>query len=844
MNFVLKLAWRDSRASRRRLALFSLSVVLGIAALVAIGSFGANLRVAIDDQARGLLGADLVITSRQTIAPAVWAHIATLGGEQAKEVAFSSMMVFPGADGINRTRLVQVRAVEGRFPFYGEFLTEPTAAAARLARGEPVVILEETLLNQYGVRHGDTVRLGQVTFTVIGTVLKVPGESVAVTQLAPRAFIPLAQLEATQLAGPGSLVRHRVALKLPPGSDALAIERNMRAKFVAERLGYDTVEERKRDLGRALDNVNAFLSLVGFVALFLGAIGVASAIHVYVRQKITTVAVLRCLGASARQSFAVYLVQGLGLGVFGAALGAALGIGVQLVLPHLLTGLLPFDVTFFIAWPAVARGMAAGLVICLLFTLLPLLTVRRVSPLVALRSAFVERVGGPDPWRVALGVLIVLAVAGFALWQTRSVTLGLGFAGALAVGFGILAALAHGVAWAARRWCPRGLPYVARQGVANLYRPNNRTVLLLLALGLGTFLILTLYLTRTTLLAQIQGTGGNGRPNLLFFDIQDDQIDPLGALLEREGVAVRQQAPIVTMRIKSLQGRSVEDILAGRDSGIPGWTLRREYRSTYRGELTGTETLIAGTFTGRVPEGTEVIPISIEEGLARDMRLKLGDEIAFDVQGVALATRVDSIRKVDWQRLQPNFFVVFPEGVLEAAPKFHVMAMRAETPAVSARLQQAVVRDFPNVSAIDLTLLLQTFDTIFAKVSLVVRFMALFTVATGVIVLVGAVLTGRYQRIRETVLLRTLGANRRQLMQIQLVEYAILGVLAAVVGCILAVGANALLAHFVFKTAPALPVGFLFLAVLAVTLVTLLTGLLSNRGVTDHPPLAVLRQET
>lgn len=844
MSFVLRLAWRDSRASRRRLALFSLSVVLGIAALVAIGSFGANVRVAIDDQARGLLGADLVITSRQAIAPAVWAHLATIGGAQAREVAFSSMMVFPGADGINRTRLVQVRAVDGRFPFYGEFLTQPAAAAARLAAGDPVVILEETLLNQYGVRPGGTVRLGKVDFTVLGAVLKVPGESVAVTQLAPRAFIPLAQLAATELAGPGSLVRHRVALKLPAGTDALAVERDLRAKFVAERLGYDTVEERKRDLGRALDNVNAFLSLVGFVALFLGAIGVASAIHVYVRQKITTVAVLRCLGASARQSFAVYLVQGLGLGVFGATLGAALGVGVQLLLPRFLADLLPFDVSFFVSWPAVARGMGAGLVICLLFTLLPLLTVRRVSPLVALRSAFAERAGGPDPWRIALGVLIVLAVAGFAIWQTRSLALGLGFAGALGVGFGILAALAQAVAWVARRWCPRGLPYVVRQGVANLHRPNNRTVLLLLALGLGTFLMLTMYLTRTTLLSQIQGTGGNGRPNLLFFDIQDDQIEPLDALLAREGVAARQQAPIVTMRIRSLQGRPVEDILADRGAGIPGWTLRREYRSTYRAELAGTETLVAGTFTGRVPEGTEVVPISLEEGLARDMRLKVGDELQFDVQGVTLAARVGSIRKVDWQRLQPNFFIVFPTGVLEAAPKFFVLAMRAETPADSARLQQAVVRDFPNVSAIDLALLLQTFDGIFAKVALVVRFMALFTVATGVIVLAGAVLTGRYQRIRETVLLRTLGATRRQLMQIQLVEYAILGVLAAGVGCALAVGANALLAHFVFKATPVVPGGFLLLATAGVAAVTLLTGLLSNRGVTDHPPLAVLRQET
>jgi putative ABC transport system permease protein len=843
MNFIFKLAWRDSRASRRRLVLFSLSVVLGIAALVAIGSFSANLRAAIDDQAKSLLGADLVITSRQPILSEVQAHLDALGGEQAREAAFSSMLVIPTPEG-DRTRLVQVRAVEGRFPFYGEFLARPAEAPGQLAAGGAVVLLEETLLSQFGLKSGDHVRLGKVTFTVLGAVLKVPGDSTAITQLAPRAFIPLAQLPATELAGPGSLVRHRIALKLPPEIDPLAVEREMRMKFVTERMAYDTVEERKRDLGRALENVYAFLSLVGFVALFLGAIGVASAMHVYIRQKISTVAVLRCLGASARQSFSVYLVQGLGLGLLGATLGALLGIAVQLALPQAMAGVLPFDVDFFISWPAVARGMGAGLVICLLFTLLPLLTVRRVSPLVALRSAFAEPSDRPDPWRIALGGVIVMAIAGFAVEQTRSLTLGLGFTGALAVGFAVLTGVARVVAWAARRWLPRNLPYVVRQGVANLHRPNNRTVLLLVALGLGTFLITTLYLTRTTLLVQIQGTGGEGRPNLLFFDIQDDQIRPLNALLEREGNPAMQQAPIVTMRVRSLKGQPVEELLKDPANRIPGWTLRREYRSTYRDGLTETETLLSGELVPRVSPETGVIPITIEEGLVQDLQLALGDEVEFDVQGVPLRTRLAGVRKVDWQRLQPNFFIVFPEGVLEEAPQFFVSALRITTPADSARLQQAVVRDFPNVSAIDLTLLLETFDTIFSKVALVVQFMAFFTAATGIIVLVGAVLMGRFQRIRETVLLRTLGATRRQLVQIQLVEYAILGVLAAFVGCLLAVAGNLMLAKFVFKTTATADPLTLGIAVLTVSAITLLTGLLSNRGIADHPPLEVLRQET
>lgn len=842
MSFIFKMAWRDSRASRRRLALFSLCIVLGIAALVAVGSFSTNLRQAIHDQAKGLLGADLVVTSRQPLDAAVQTYLNGLGGESAQEVGFSSMMVFPTDR--DATRLVQVRAVEGHFPFYGQFLTDPPEAVDRLARGGPVVILEDTLLSQYHVRPGDQVKLGRVSFTVLGAVKKVPGESFAVTQLAPRAYIPLSELPATGLAGPGSLLRYRTSLKLPTTVDPDAEVKVMRDKFPTERLGFDTVEQRKRNLGRALDNVYAFLSLVGFVALFLGAIGVASAIHVHVRQKIATVAILRCLGASSRQGFGVYLVQGGALGLFGAGLGALLGVAVQLLLPQALHGLLPVDVDFTIAWGAVARGVGAGWVICLLFTLLPLLAIRRVSPLAALRSGFAERLPAADPWRVALGVLIGVAVIAFAIWQTHNLKVGLGFAGMLALGFAVLAGLAKVTAWAARRWVPRRLPYVVRQGVANLHRPNNRTVLLLLALGLGTFLLLTLYLTRSTLLAQIEGTESGGRPNLLFFDIQDDQIQPLTQLMAREGMPAQQQAPIVTMKITAVKGRSVEDLLADKSAHIPGWTLRREYRSTYRDELSNTETLTAGKFTGHVLADVPVVPISVEQGLARDLKVKLGDEITFDVQGVPLQTRVTSLREVDWRRLQPNFFIVFPTGILEPAPKFFVVSARAPTPADSARLQQAVVSRFPNVSAIDLTLIMETVDGIFSKVAFVIRFMALFTVATGLIVLAGAVLSGRYQRIREVVLLRTLGATRRQIVQIQLVEYVILGVLGAIVGSLLAVTANALLAHYVFKVAAVVPVGGLLLAVAAVSAVTLLTGLLSNRGVTDHPPLAVLRQET
>jgi putative ABC transport system permease protein len=841
MNFVLKMAWRDSRASRRRLLLASLSIVLGIAALVAIGSFNANLRRAIDEQAKTLLGADLEVQSRSALTDEARAFLAELGGEQAEEVAFSTMVVFPEAGG--QTRLVSLRAMDGAFPFYGEFKTTPADAPARLQSGGDVAILERTLLEQFGGQIGDPIRLGTSTFTVIGALDQIPGESAAVATLSPRVYIPLARLEDTGLVGAGSLVRYKTYFKFVPERDVEALVRELRDRFRELRLGFDTVEERKQGLGQSLRNVYAFLSLVGFVALFLGAIGVASAIHVHVRQKIPTVAVLRCLGASAGRSFGVYLIQGLGLGVVGSLLGAVLGVAVQLALPHLVGRVLPFEVDFFISAGAVLRGAGAGLLICGLFSLLPLLAVRRVSPLMAIRAQVAESSRG-DPLRWVVYAAIVGAVTAFALWQAPRWQVGLGFVGMLALSFGVLAGLAKVVAWAARRFTPRSAPYVWRQGIANLHRPNNRTVLLLLALGLGTFMVVTLTLARATLVAQIEGTGGGDRPNLLFFDIQDDQIGPLNDLLEAEGAPLRAQAAIVTMRLASLKGRPVTELLRDEASTIPSWTLRREYRSTYREELSGTEKVVAGEFIGRVEPDTELIPISIEVGIARDLGLEVGDELEFDVQGLPLRAQVTSLREVEWRRLEPNFFVVFPAGVLEPAPKFFVAATRAETPADSARLQRAVVSALPNVSAIDLALVLETLDRIFSRVQFVVQFMALFTVVTGIIVLAGAVLSGRFQRLREVVLLRTLGATRRQLVRIQLVEYAVLGVLSAVVGCSLAVLANALLAHFVFETSGVYPIDTLLLAAASVTAVTLLTGLLSNRGVTDHPPLEVLRQES
>jgi len=462
----------------------------------------------------------------------------------------------------------------------------------------------------------------------------------------------------------------------------------------------------------------------------------------------------------------------------------------------------------------------------------------------ALRSGLGEGIQKPDPVRWLVWLCIIAAVTGFAILQTPRWQVGVGFVVALMLAFAVLTALAALTAWAARKFFPSRAPYVWRQGVANLHRPQNRTVLLLLSLGLGTFLMVTMALTRATLVAQISGTGGGERPNLLFFDIQNDQITELDRVLAAQSTPLLVKAPIVTMKLSRYKGRPVSVVAKDNNIKIPGWTLRREYRSTFRSTLSATEKVTAGTFTGKVDAGTEPIPLSVEQGLAKEMELALGDELEFDVQGVPLKTKVTSLREVDWRRMEPNFFFLFPDGVLEGAPNFYIAATRAATPQDSARIQQAVVTALPNVSSVDLGLVLETLDSIFSRIQLVVQLMALFTVITGIVVLAGAVLGGRHQRLRETVLLRTLGASRRQLVMIQLVEYAILGLLGAVVGCVLAIAGNWALAEWVFKSPAVVPPSTLGIAVLAVTGLTLLTGWLANRSITDHPPLEILREET
>ncbi len=817
--------------------LFISSMVLGVAALVSINSFGDNLERAIDNEARSLLGADLSFERDEPFPKHIEALIDSIGGNQSRRTSFSSMAFFPARD---KARLATIRAHEPGYPFYGRVVTEPAVAAdTYLDAGGALV--DGTLMNQFQVETGDSVRIGSRAYPIMGRIIETPRESAAAGLFSPRIYIPRAGLDTT-LTSLGSRVEYEVYFQFPDGRDADVLRDSLRSTLLASDVGSDTVREEQESWSRALTNLYRFLGLIGFMSLLLGGLGVASSIHVYVKQRIATVAVLRVYGASIATTVAVYLVQAIGMGIVGVLLGSMVGVALQTAIPVVLSDFLPVDVVFAVSWPAVLLGSGIGLGVTVLFTLLPLLRVRSVSPLDALRSGAGGHVSAlRDPWWWTATGIAATGLVVFAIIQAPDWKVGLGYSAGLAAVFLVLAGLSTLLVRGLVRYTPTSLPYFVRQGIANLHRPNNQTLMMVFSLGLGTFLISTLLVSQQVLLDQLDVLGGGGQPNLIMYDIQPDQVAPVQNLLQEQGVPILSSVPIVTMRLNGINDDSI-DAMREDSTRRLSWAHRREYRSTFRSTLTDAETLTEGSFRGAW-EGSGAIPVSAEVDVATQLGVGLGDRLTWNVQGVMLETEITSLREVDWQRLQTNFFFVFPEGSLDTAPAFHVVMTRAEDDVQSARLQSAIVQDYPNVSSIDLALVLGVFDAIFSRIAFVIRFMALFSILTGLIVLASAVVVSRFQRIQESVLLKTLGASRQTVLRIMAVEYAVLGFVSALTGILLAVIAGWSLSYFVFDAT--FVVRYLPLAALlgTVMLLTLVIGMVNSRGVYERGTMDVLRSE-
>jgi putative ABC transport system permease protein len=501
-----------------------------------------------------------------------------------------------------------------------------------------------------------------------------------------------------------------------------------------------------------------------------------------------------------------------------------------------------------------AGGLLVGMAVAILFSLLPLLAVREVSPLAVLRAPWE---GAPparrDPARLAALGALALGVIAIAWLQAGGLVQGLWFAGALAGVLALLALAARLLMRGLRRGVPGRLPYVWRQGLQNLHRPQNQTLTVVLALGFGAFLLSTLYLVQHNLLRELRIDSDAGRPNLVLIDVQPEQRDALLAMLEDEGLTPPPPTPIVPMRILEVKGEAVRDVLdeprdreEGRRRGR--WAFRREYRSSYRDTLGSSERAVQGE-QWRPGEWLERdategwIPVSLEEGLARTLEVELGDEIVWDVQGLPVRSRVVSLREVEWARFEPNFFAVFPGGPLRRAPQTFVTLTRVEDAEARAGLQARVVERFPNVTCLDLSSIQATLEDLIARVALAVRFTTSFSLIAGVAVLAGAVAASRLQRLRESVLLKVLGASRGQVLRVLFSEYLTLGLLASLTAALLAVGGGWGLVELFFGSAFHLPWLPLLLVSLAVTGLTVAGGLLSSLEQLRRTPLEALRTE-
>lgn len=881
LRFAGRMARRDARAGSATLVACAAAIGLGVAALVALASLRASVRDAVAEQGRGLLGADVVLSRRRAFPNAVAGLLDSLGRSGvrvARATSFPTMALAPESGAVE---LLEVRALDGNWPFYGALETDPPGAWAALARDSGAArpsILDPEAAAQLSVGTGDTIQLGRLRFIAAGVATSLPGRSPIRVFDRPRIYIPARELAGTGLVQRGSLVVHRAYLAFgSPDAAASFVDRH-RAALRGDGIRTATPASEQERLAGRVGTGTRFLGLVGLAALLLGALGVASGARVLAASRRRSAALLRCLGASRDSVLAVYLIETIAVAVGASAAGSAAGIGLQAWLPRLLAGLLPVPVHFGLHPGVVATGFGVGVAAAAAFALGPLLDVRRAPPLAALRRAE----GGPEarprrrgPLWWASGALVASATAGLCVWEAPNVRTGLAYAGSLALLAGLLAAAGWVLARTARRLLPRRAPYALRQGISNLFRPNNQTLAVVVAIGLATFLVGTIVSVQGSLVRRLRLATAPNQPDLILFDIQSDQKADVSQLLRANGHPVISPTPIATLRIAALDGTDVARLRArgaarGAGTGASGvrternpsrgdepatpapgsrerqpeaWALGREYRSTWRDSLTDTETLTAGRWWDSAwAGGGAPAQVSLATDIAGDLGVGVGDTITWAVAGRRVTTVVTSLRRVDWARPALNFFAVFQPGVLDDAPATWVILTHIPDPGARAAFQRSLVPRFPNVSAVDLTRIEAAVREVVGTVSAAVRFMTLFVLASGLLVLLAAVWTSRRQRLRESVLLRTLGARSGTIRAILLTEYACLGGLGGLAGAGLAAVAGWLLVGHVFGLPYGPETGGLALVWAAAALAAVAVGSAAGGRVLRRPPLETLRE--
>ncbi len=835
---------RESRGSRGRMAFFVVCLAVGVAAVVAVSGLSAGLRQAIRAEARQLLAADLVVAGRQPLPQAVIDRLAEVeGGELAtlrETVTMASVPARAGRRG--GSRLVEVKAVEGGYPFYGRLELEPQRPLANLLAGDSVVVHRD-LLPALGLALGDELRIGDLTLRVTGTVSSEPDRIDGMFRLGPRVFLAGRTFEASGLERFGSRISRRTLVRLPAGAppeeaDALAEE-------LRETLGdpasfrVESFRDAQPALRQGVRRVERFLGLVALLSLLVAGLGVAQTVRAWLAARLDAIAVYRCLGLTPRDVTLLYLGQTAILAAAGSLLGAGLGLGLVWLVPHLLADVLPTAPPS--AWQPLAalRGIALGGGVSLAFCLPPLLSAGRVPPVRVLRR-------DAEPLPTDTGVRFVAGLAlGAAIWATAAAQSGSALRGlAFAAGLGVAAAALAGAAVllvrAVGRLPRQRVGLALRYGLAALGRPGAGTVTATVSLGLGMLVVLAMAVVESRLVEELRRSLPPDAPSVFLIDIQPDQWPQLEATLVAEKATEIRSVPLITARLAALDGRPVAELIEekARDGEERDrWALSGEKRLTWLDQLPDDNEIIAGSLWS----DPEVDEISLEEEFARDLGVGLGSILTFDVQGVEVPLTVTSLRTVEWQSFGINFFMVAEPSAVEGVPATRLAAVRLPREREQ-EVQDRLAAEFPNVTLFRVREIMEKVAGVLERLGIGVRFLGLFTVAAGLLILGGAVSATALRRAREVALLKTLGMTRGGVVACFAVEYALIGLVAGLVG---AVGASAL-AWAVLTYGMEVPWGLvpvrLAAGVAGAVVLTVLAGLAASRGALARRPVEVLRE--
>jgi putative ABC transport system permease protein len=860
MRFVLMTALRETRSAWKRLVFFFVCIAIGVGAIVALRSVIQSVRYVLSTEAKSLMAADIFLSTDrpwQSGTPErIAARIARLPNAERIDSIEMVTMARPVEESAGITKVVELRAVQPGFPFYGRLTLQDGRPYSHALLKDNGALVRPELLAQFGLSVGDAISIGKAQFVVRGVIALEPGRSLSAFSLGPRVFIDYDDLDETGLIAFGSRVSRQMLLRVPE-IEIDDLTRDLQAELRPEFVRVRSYRDRQEQIGEDFERAENYLSLVGLVIVVLGGIAVSSVTRVFVRQKIKSIAVMKCVGGTSRQILSVYLLQSLALGIIGSLIGVALAWIAIAVIPDDMNQIGTLTVDYGLSWSAAAQGMGVGVLVSLLFAMVPLLEVRQVKPSLLLRH---ETSGGRRDWfQIAATVLVGGALVALASWQAASIRVGL----IVCAGFIGLTVVLQGIGWLLTRMTrplARSSWFPMRQAVLHLSRPGNQTRVILLTVGLGTFFIMGVRGLQVNLLNQFALQIGDNTPDMFLVDIQQDQAADMKAFLAERLPKESQPVliPVLRARVTGKGGNldEVED-LQGRGM------LSREYTITYRGQLESNETLLKGTFpkptvgtplmgsdpvasTGVRPQDADLPEVSIEEGIVQRFGIDVGDVMRFDVLGRAMHARVSGIRRVEWREgRNGGFMFVFGAGTFEAAPHWFFAPVRANLgdPAQRGKFTHDLVVRFPNVSVIDLRELLESVRKVFQVVTVAIDVVGTLVILTGGLILVGAVAVTKFQRVYEAAIFKTLGASSRAIAAMLMVEYGLLGTIAGAVGSFGALALGWGVSRFALDI-PWRPVLHENLVgTIATSLLIMIIGVAASADVLKRKPLAALRAE-